>query len=94
MPADTRGHVVGGASFAPLVAELSGRATNANVMNGITPGAQIVSITPQWQNDLRTFNIVAGIVLALAAGLMTYSLVRSVKKKRPPKLSEKGVTEP
>ena len=30
MPADTRGHVVGGASFAPLIAELSGRAAKSH----------------------------------------------------------------
>ena len=36
MPADTRGHVVGGASFAPLVAELSGRAAKSHAHVGVT----------------------------------------------------------
>ena len=55
---------------------------NSNVMNGITPGTTIETITPQWQYDLRTFDIAAGIVLALAAIAMAFSLRRSIKKEK------------
>lgn len=55
---------------------------NSNVMNGITPDTQIITVTPEWQKALITADVIAGVILTAAVVAMTVSLVKSIRKSK------------
>ena len=53
----------------------------SNAMNGISSSTKIVSITPWWQNLLKTLDIVIGMIFAACLVWTVYDLIQEKKKK-------------
>ena len=52
----------------------------SNAMNGISKGTRLVPVTPWWQTALTVTQIVSGLLLALTALWIIFSLLRGKKK--------------
>ena len=52
----------------------------SNAMNGISKGTRLVPVTPWWKTALTATQIISGVLLALTALWIVYSLLRGKKK--------------